>query len=362
LRSICVENRTAVQVFVYEFITGGGFLSAEVPPPPSLVREGTAMRAALAADFGRIEGCSVTTLLDARFGVPWPTGGTVHRVRDEGQVRQTFDRLAAAADWTVVIAPEFDGHLTHAVRHVLQAGGRLLSPGANAVELASDKQRTAERLSRVGVPVPEAHCVESGEQLPRDFPYPAVLKPLDGAGSLDVELVASHAHQRAVIDTPRRLERFCSGTPASVAVLCGPRQLVTLPACRQHLSDDGRFTYLGGSLPLSAPLAQRAARLTKAAVETLDDPLGYLGVDLVLGEDPDGREDVVIEINPRLTTSYVGLRAACRNNLAAAMVDLASGRSVSLSFREEPVQFEATGRVCVQNLNNNNATRKRSDD
>ena len=55
--------------------------------------------------------------------------------------------------------------------------------------------------------------------------------------------------------------------------------------------------------------------------------VGYVGVDLVLGREPDGSEDVVIEINPRLTTSYVGLRAAARTNLAEAMWQVAQGET-----------------------------------
>ena len=78
------------------------------------------------------------------------------------------------------------------------------------------------------------------------------------------------------------------------------------------MSDDGRFVYLGGSLPLPHALASRATRLAQQAVAALPDPLGYVGVDLVLGADADGADDYVIEINPRLTTSYIGLRAAAR--------------------------------------------------
>ena len=47
---------------------------------------------------------------------------------------------------------------------------------------------------------------------------------------------------------------------------------------------------------------------------------GYVGVDVVLGND--GR-DWAIEINPRLTTSYVGLRALAGFNLAEAMLAVA---------------------------------------
>ena len=45
---------------------------------------------------------------------------------------------------------------------------------------------------------------------------------------------------------------------------------------------------------------------------------GYAGIDLILG--PDG--PVILEINPRLTTSYAGLRSATGENPAALVLDL----------------------------------------
>jgi predicted ATP-grasp superfamily ATP-dependent carboligase len=73
--------------------------------------------------------------------------------------------------------------------------------------------------------------------------------------------------------------------------------------------------------------------------------VGFVGVDLVLGREPDGSEDVVIEVNPRLTTSYVGLRAATRANLASAMWDAAEGRQLDIEFFNRPIEFDTDGGV-----------------
>jgi predicted ATP-grasp superfamily ATP-dependent carboligase len=142
-----------------------------------------------------------------------------------------------------------------------------------------------------------------------------------------------------------RCEEFVPGLAASVAVLCGPAGNHSLPTCQQRLSADGRFTYLGGRLPLEPPLDQRARRLAEAAVAALPQPRGYIGVDLVLGDAADGSGDRVIEINPRLTTSYVGLRAAAKSNLAAAMLAVVRGDAPDLCFHSEPVEFAADGTI-----------------
>jgi predicted ATP-grasp superfamily ATP-dependent carboligase len=150
---------------------------------------------------------------------------------------------------------------------------------------------------------------------------------------------------RGTLDRPGRLEQFCHGTPASVALLCGPSARLPLLPCAQHLSADGRFHYFGGLCPLDAALCNRAERLAVKTIDTLSGPLGYLGVDLVLGADPSGAEDRVIEINPRLTTSYVGLRAVSAVNLAGTMLDVAQRRPTRLSWRDRRVEFLCTGEV-----------------
>jgi predicted ATP-grasp superfamily ATP-dependent carboligase len=132
---------------------------------------------------------------------------------------------------------------------------------------------------------------------------------------------------------------------ASVALLCGKGARAPLAPCAQRLSDDGRFRYLGGKLPLAGGLAARATTLATRALDAMPVAVGYVGVDLVLGRDPHGSEDVVIEINPRLTTSYVGLRAAADVNLAQAMVAIAAGDSRPITFQSRPLEFDCEGNV-----------------
>lgn len=303
------------------------------------------MLAALAADFSRLPGVTVDVLRDERYRAFEFPGCQVHEVRCADDERQAIDGICALADWTILIAPEFDGILHARCRAVEKAGGRLLSPASKLVALASDKQATAEHLARHSVRVPHGVALEAGEELPGDFAYPAVLKPRDGAGSQGICLIQSSAADGSRADWPARLEEFCPGVAASVAVLCGPGLVVPLAPCRQLLDFERGFAYLGGALPLSPELARRASQLAVQAVRTLSGPLGYLGIDLVLGADETGDCDVVIEINPRLTTSYVGLRALCRGNLAESMLAVAEGREVELSWLAGPIQFESSGVV-----------------
>lgn len=338
-----------MHLLVYEYLTGGGLLHGGIAPAvaESLAREGAAMVRAVADDFLRLSNTRVSVLHDARFTVSFSSGCQISQVANGEEQQSVFATLCRAADFTLIIAPEFDGVLTSLCRLVESLGSGLLSPDSEFVQLCSDKLQTNEQLALAGVPVPHSVAIGANEALPDRFPYPAVLKPRDGAGSVGVTFVPS-ADSGLVIERANGdclLQQFCPGVAASVALLCGPKEYVALPACLQRLSADGRFRYLGGSLPVEPSLDRRARRLASAALDALPRARGYVGVDLVLGADGQGREDYVIEVNPRLTTSYVGLRAAACGNVAGAMIEIAEGRPAELLFSPRPIEFTAEGGV-----------------
>ncbi len=329
-----------MQVLLYEFVTGGGLWRlGEDPQRSPLLAEGNAMLAALATDLCELPRVSPIVVWDRRLGPFDVKGCHVVEVAASGEDLRAIAELAKSADAVLLIAPEFDGQLTRLSRTVELAGGRLFSPHADFIELASDKWRTNRRLGSRGVKVPNSLALPAEAGLPERFTYPAVLKPRAGAGSLGVQLVTEATAPQLGKHERWCLEEFCPGTAASVSVLCGPAGSLLLPPCRQLQPTDGRFEYLGGSYPLPGQLHERARRLAGQAVAALPATTGYIGLDIVLGPPEDGSRDVVIEVNPRLTTSYLLLRQAAKSNIAAALLATAQGQPYELSFTQDPLEF-----------------------
>ncbi len=266
-------------------------------------------------------------------------------VADAEEEERAFDQLAADCDHTLLIVPELDGWLLSRCRRAVAVGAKLISPPPALVALASDKCATAAWLQQAGLPVPLTYRVQSVDELPRSMGWPAVMKPNDGAGSVDVQLVTYEGAQSLLVGRQTYcLQAYCIGRAASVAAICGPQQQLLLPPCWQNL-DPTTYAYLGGSLITDPAERERATRLAQQAIACLPSPIGYLGLDLVLGPCSDGSSDYLIEINPRLTSSYLGLAAAAEQNLGQAMWRIAAGARVALSFRSGPLQFEASGRI-----------------
>jgi predicted ATP-grasp superfamily ATP-dependent carboligase len=350
-----------LKIFVYEHLSGGGLLAAPVSNlgseevTRSLLREGSAMRTALLIDLAAIPGVHVGTLIDTRIATDKAWSAALNNANSLNCVGVThlsewesaFDRLAQWADAAIVIAPESHGQLKTFAQRVTSHGTALLGPSPEWIALASDKQRLAEYLAACNVPVPHGFLLPAGTSLwlSHRVNLPVVRKPNDGCGSTSVELVEQREQEgsRRIAQYEERIEAFHPGLAASVVLVSGPAGFTTLPACGQRLTNDGRFHYLGGSAPLDQSLNQRAGRLGAAVGKALPKFTGYVGIDLVLGDAADGSQDVVIEVNPRLTTSYVALRAIVQPTPAELMLRALRGASLDWSITGRRIEFDADG-------------------
>ncbi|HLW63983.1 MAG TPA: ATP-grasp domain-containing protein [Gemmataceae bacterium] len=331
-----------MRIFIYEYTCAAAVEKSAAAV--SLRAEGAAMLAAVVEDFQRVPGVDVVTIRGTRLE-SCPT----FKHTDE----QAFRTAARQADYSLIIAPEFDGMLLDRCRWVLEEGGRLLGPSPDAVALASDKFAMFRWWNVHDVPTPDTIPLEPAAPA-RDSLAGAVgsviCKQRDGAGCSFARVIPAadwpklHDELIALPDRPALIvQPYIRGQDASVAFLIGPNHFFELPPAAQHLQTGENLKYLGGEAPLPPPLAERATRIARRAFANISGLLGFVGVDVVVGDD--GR-DWAIEINPRLTTSYVGLRALAEFNLAEAMLAIVQGQDPpKWKWRNGTVRFGTDGSV-----------------
>ena len=263
------------------------------------------MRRSIAADFAALPGKSVRVIVTLDVRLPDEPGPWQTESIAPGEYADRLRALARAADFTVLIAPESNGILAGLTRDLTQAGARLLGSTALAVELAADKGRLAARLLALSISTPPTRTIAPSAGLPSDTEYPAVLKPVDGAGSLDTYYLADarSVPPEALAMPVALLQPFIPGTPMSASFLAGPGGKAWLigVGIQRMAVRVGRFNYLGGTLPVPCP---HAVPQLETAVEAIAGLRGFVGVDFIWNAAR--RHAMILEINPRPTTSYVG--------------------------------------------------------
>jgi predicted ATP-grasp superfamily ATP-dependent carboligase len=320
--------------------------------PPSWTAEGNAMRRAIAREFAAIDGwrARVVVPLDTRLEedpAPWTVART-----PGGESLRWVVRLAREADFTVLIAPETTGILARLTRCVQETGTRLLGSSAEAIELASDKAALASHLSARGIETPPCHVISPGDGLPGEATYPAVIKPIDGAGTIDTFFVeCRESLPESARGMPRAiLQPYVMGKPMSASFLvdAGGRAWLLGIGEQDVVVSEGRFGYRGGRMPVSALVDVRPMQ---AAVESVQGLRGFIGVDFIWDEH--GGRATVLEINPRPTTSIVGLvRLLSPGRLATAWIGALNPGSAGEALLPElpeviraqsPISFDAAG-------------------
>ncbi len=311
-------------VFIHEFVTGGGWPLGEVPF--DLAGEAAAMLQAVLADFSAWGAVRTVTTLDRRLDhFTLPADEVVFVT--PGQHAWVFASLLDRSDVALIIAPETGGILARLSAIAEAANVPLLSCSSAAVAIAADKALCYDLYRRANLPTPLTCQASFSAASPAadQVGYPVVIKPVDGVGCEGVCLVKEPAELAGALAFLRQatshdeiiLQRFVAGIHASVSLLVTGERSLPLSLNGQAIKVGSPLVYQGGAVPLSHPLAARAWTVAQAAIRLIPGLRGYVGVDLILTQD----EAVLIEINPRLTTSYIGLRQVIDLNLAEAIWD-----------------------------------------
>lgn len=304
-----------MNLLVVEYVTGGGLADR---PMPHILADAAVIRQAKLADLATTRGVDVLAMTDSRL--PDDAAFAALRV-GAGAFDDCFDRGLAWADAVWMTAPETGGLLERYARRVLAAGRHWLGCSPAAVRLAASKRATSERLRAAGIAaVPTLHqaqAVASG---------PVVVKPDDGVGCDAVRCFgardAAARWATAVLGERAVFQPLVPGLPLSLSLLCADGDAQLLSVNRQHLRlRDGGFELAGITVDALGDAGGVFARLARRVAAAIPGLWGHVGVDLVAT--PDG--PMVIEVNPRVTVSYAGLRRALGINPAQALLDLVRG-------------------------------------
>ncbi len=306
-----------MKIYLFEYVTGGGFAGRALPV--SLAREADLMVRTLAGELLELPGIQLRLSRDSRL--PAVQGAEPFPCLPGEDLAAHVARGVAWADAVWPTAPETGGVLEGLAATVLHEGKLLLGCRPEAIRVAASKRGTAQALARAGVATIPAFG--TGDTIP-PLPGPWVVKPDDGAGCEGIRLLSGWREARETIAGSDSLlaQPWVEGDPASLSLLCTPDGAHLLAANRQRIRLDRDRLVLNGVQVNAFPgTSGSLGALGGQVVRAIPGLWGYAGVDFIFT----ARGPVVVEVNPRLTTSYCGLRSALGVNVAAAVLGLLEG-------------------------------------
>jgi hypothetical protein len=249
-----------------------------------------------------------------------------------GDFGAEIERLAPAADMGLVIAPD---RLMARYTLLLEQRTHNLGCGSMNAALCASKIRSGQILRSHGIPVPG------------DAPAGMhMVKPVNGCGTQGVRLTDTPPgdgefsqqyidgdHYSVSLVASRVVGDAClyySGAPPLVLAL--NRQFVVV-------GPDGTLRYEGGETPVHGEREAEITGIAKMAVSVLGCQ-GYCGVDLVVAD-----RAYVVDVNPRITTSLVGIAAVMEEEIAQLLVDASHGKDLGEVHLGGRVRYDTHGTV-----------------
>ena len=304
-----------MKVFVFEYVVGGGFAGETLP---EFLDDAEAMWHAVVKDLSTIEGLDVITLRDKRLP-PSRIPGVDIIDTDVHQFTADFRKCLKMSDAVWTIAPESKGILEGLNRDVLDAGKRLLGCHPDTVCIAASKSVTSQRLNNNGIMA--SPTFTTPYELECDGPV--IVKPDDGVGCERTyyfpDLASAQTWSRTCEQTDFVYQQYFAGEALSLSVVCSCADTQLLAVNRQIIHrDNDKLHFLGVDVNAIKDTGGKYARLSEQVTSAIPGLWGYIGIDLI--ETAYG--PVILEINPRTTVSYVGIRSVLDFNLAEKILGL----------------------------------------
>ncbi|MCG2828813.1 ATP-grasp domain-containing protein [Methanothermobacter sp. K4] len=293
-----------MKLLIFEYATASGI------EDPEIFLEGRSMLEALLADFRNLE---IEFLLSEKFA-DIEIQSNCRPTIITGSLREWLRANLHRFDACIFIAAEEDMELYKLTELVEDSGVLLLGSTSEAVRICSDKRMTYRALRGVAPLIRTYGMDDLGE-----LPSRVLIKPADGVACQGIRILEA----RDLHDIPENMiiQEFVEGESVSVSLLSDGIRALPISLNRQNILIRGdSLEYNGGAAPVDHSMRDEAFRVARRAVESINGLRGYVGVDMILADEP-----YVVEINSRITTPYIGLRRISEGNLGHMVLQSVMG-------------------------------------
>ncbi|MEJ2115797.1 MAG: ATP-grasp domain-containing protein [Gammaproteobacteria bacterium] len=298
-----------MNLLIFEYITGGGLVGEALPA--SLVSEGELMLNAVANDFTELPDMHLYVLRDYRLTRNQHSEDSCI-VSVEHSFSEVIETISDQIDAMLIIAPEsanilFDLCETYSNREFI-----LLNSSLDSIQLTSNKLSTYVFLQKHNIAQIPTYEMVDVNYIDADK---LIVKPMDGVGCENIVLIDMSLSENKSLNQleikNNIVQPYLVGQSASLSLLCWQGVCKLLSVNIQSIQEKNNSLELEQCI-VNAIEQERFNEFANSLVKALPGLSGYIGVDILITDN----EVLLVEINPRLTTSYAGLKAALGINPA----------------------------------------------
>lgn len=293
-------------LFIYEHLTSGA-LSGE-PYSASLMHEGDAMLQAITTDLVAL-GHNIALMRDARLDNTIFNHSQLEQfiVHSPATYQSIWQQAINTYQQFLIIAPETDGILARLVETLEQQGKTVLGCDAATTRLCSDKLASYQHLQQHGFSSPATLLATDWLTLAHPTAL-WIIKPRDGAGCETTYLLDTSQVQARLPQLIKQNEQallvqpYIKGQNLSLSLFIDDDSVELLSVNIQHINVSQQQLSLIHCEPMRQDQLDEteALELAQSIHATMPALWGFVGIDLIKTSD----KIWVIEINPRLTSSY----------------------------------------------------------
>ncbi len=279
------------------------------------------MRDALLADLSELS-YEIITTIDARVknnALQANIHAACRPIKKDDDVWAIWKSMIAEADAVWIIAPETGGVLQNLTQMASLQGKLVLGCGLDSIKICSEKMATYLALEAAEIACIPTHTYDNW---PRSH-WIWLAKPNDGAGCSDTVCFNNPDDLEDWIEDNHKqfthvIQAFQPGDAASISCVMRHGKAHLLSCNSQEIEINNQMlSYTGGVVNGMRDYWPQFTFIANKIAQTLPDLAGYVGIDVIVDED----EIVVVEINPRLTTTYAGLRESIGANPAELIIN-----------------------------------------
>ncbi len=323
-----------MKILIFEYISGGGLAGQDLPA--TLAAEGRMMLQALLNDLKSVPDLQIILPLDVRCtDLSLPRHTRVVPILAEDDIHLILSGLIAEAELVWPIAPETGGVLEGIAQQVRTAGKKLLLSEPETVALCGNKLETYRLLQTHGLPVVQTSLLAGLNDLPEPV---CVIKPIDGVGCEGSLIVDESVALPLTIDNPAGyvVQPLIEGQSVSLSCLFKQGQAWLLCCnCLQVDVESQQFHLQACRVNASNQNSRLYQALVERIAQIMPGLWGYVGIDLIESVQ---QGPLILEINPRLTTSYVGIATATGINVAEQTLYLLEGEPKLVFAQQHSVE------------------------